>query len=156
MKLNTVPLVVWKEENPRSSFICFSSSVRVWAGASGKLKKKYVHTIVKVLSHGMQCDLTMPDTKNSTLVDTRLPLCTGYHHLAMNPWVQVQILAWAVDIQLIQMFFLPIWVKWLMGTWGNLGKINCGNPDVILPLHSFKGQGKGDECLSHMQLCICL
>lgn len=29
-----LPLVVWKEENPRSSFICFSSSVRAWAGAS--------------------------------------------------------------------------------------------------------------------------
>lgn len=34
---------------------------------------------------------------------------------------------------------LPLWAGLLMGTWGNLGKVNCGNLDVTLTL----SQGNG-------------
>lgn len=48
-----------------------------------------------------------------------------------NPWVRFRIPAQEVNVQLTQLFIFP---SKLVNKWGILRRVNCGDPDLIIPL----------------------
>lgn len=81
----------------------------------------------------------------------------GWHAELYGSAVQDRILG----SQLKQLFILTFRAGWLMGTPGNLGKVNYCNPDVTLAMRSqvmffYPLQAQGlkfrDECRCHVQL----